>query len=312
MKKHIRFVAVALACGLAISLLPTPHAAAQMSRGSRGTIVNPFPPYNPFLNYALTPYMSVGQYLGIRNTLLYSSLFGRLPPGPNAFLNYPLTPYMGVGQAAAMLAMSGGGFGGYSPFGGGYSPLQPALYGGVPYPGYGYGGYGYGGTPGYAGTSNLAGYANTQSQELTTIAKPINALDQLRTVGGGLEWPLGLRVLEPKEQSKELRKHIDEQVVAMFRDKDGFQATPQLLQEITKDIEKLGNIFKSHVWDMALTRQQETEVKQFLGRVRAALAAAEDSTRRSETQLKTTGGGQSASPKGGGQAQPPTKPSSKY
>jgi hypothetical protein len=193
--------------------------------------------------------------------------------------------------------MFGGGYPGYSPFGAAYGPLQPALYGGIGYPSYGYGGYGYAPRPDYSGTSNLASYANTQTQQLTTVDKPVNALDHLRQHGGGLAWPLGLRVLEPKEQGKELLKRIDDQIKTMFRDKDGFQATPQLLQDVYKDVERLSGLYKSHVWDMALTRQQETDAKQFLDRVRDALVATADSARRAETQLKTTGSGQSPYPR---------------
>ena len=314
MKNHIRFVAVALACGIAASMLLPPPAAAEMPRGmSRGTIVNPFPPYNPFLNYPLTPYMSVGQYFGIRNTLLYASIYGRLPPGYNPFINYPLTPYLGVGQAASLLALGGSTYGPFQP-----TILPPTAWPvgyTIPYPypvPYSIPAVGaqYGIMSTYDRASALVSDAVTQSQR--RAEKPQGALAQLRGHGGGLDWPLGLRVLQPKDQSKELLKRIDDQIRSMFPENEGFQATPQQIQEVSKDVEKLSGMYKSHVWDMALTRQQESDAKQFLNRVRDALVATADSAKRAETQLKTTGsGGQSTSPKSGTQPPAPAKPYNK-
>src|SRR5262249_48201077 len=178
MRRGIQSISFALACGATILLAMAQPAAAQMR--NRGLVVNPFPPQNPFLNYPLTPYMSVGQYIGIRNTLAYAAMFGRLPPGYNAWINYPLTPYLGVGQAAGILATLGGGYPGSLPATTPFNPLQTALSGGIPYPvvapiySGSYGGYGV--PPIAAGTSSLststgAGYANTRSQ-LTTSSKP--------------------------------------------------------------------------------------------------------------------------------------------
>jgi plastocyanin len=307
MTPRLRSLAIVLACGIMAVFVLTPSAAAQ--RASRpGRIIGATVPYNPFVNLPLTPFIGVGQFMGIQNTLAYASLFGRLPPGPNPFLNYALTPDLSVGQAAFLSALSGG-----APFLSPQGipivpPVSPALYGGGGgFPGYGGGGYGapysggYGTTPAYGsggygmmsthGGSNA--YGNTQ--QLATKTTPSNALDALRTHGGGLDWPVGLRLLEPKDDSKTLRQEIDETVVTMFRQPNGTETTAKLLDQLSGDIEKLDRMYRAHVWDMALTRQQEEDVRRFVHKVRDALVAAKESGQLyAQSQLNS---GSQANPK---------------
>jgi plastocyanin len=205
-----------------------------------------------------------------------------------------MLPHSNVGQAAAMMSLFGMGFPHNSPFGmlanpmlagsygrGGYAMPSQAGYGMMPSQGSGYG----------TMSGSRAGnqYANTQ--QLTTASKPINALDHLRKHGGGLDWPLGLRVLEPTEDTKELRQEIDDAVDTMFRQPGGTDTTPKLLKQVSDQLDKLDRRYKGQVWDMALTRQQEADVRRFLDKVHDALMAAEDSaTLYAQSQLYSESG----------------------
>jgi hypothetical protein len=93
-------------------------------------------------------------------------------------------------------------------------------------------------------------------------------------------------VLEPKDEMKELRKQIDDAVETMFRQPGGPEKAPHLLADVQKEVERLGRIYKSQVWDMALTDQQEKDVRRFLHKVRAALLAAADAAAY-DSELKT-------------------------
>jgi hypothetical protein len=268
--------------------------------------------YNPFINYPLTPYIGVGQAAAIARTLNYAAFFGALPPGYNPVANFPLTPYMGVGQYAGILStLSNSGI---------YIPpyaLSPTLYppylSAVGYPMYG----GYGGGYGYpfgggatmstagGGYSGAPGGPSTLSTQPTAATPaPTSALAYLMGQGGGLDWPLGLRILPPEEKSKELRKRIDDAMVTMFRQSGGPEANTKLLQSVAGDVEKLDKLYRSEVWDMALTRQQEADVKRFFRRVRDALAAAEEGAKHYDARMKTGGSKSAANQNGGNYGSP--------
>jgi hypothetical protein len=131
--------------------------------------------------------------------------------------------------------------------------------------------------------------------------------------GGGLEWPLGLRILPPEEKSKELRKRIDDAMVTMFRQSGGPEANTKLLQSVAAHVEKLDKLYRAEVWDMALTHQQKVDVKRFLRRVRDALTAAQEGAKHYDARMKTgesksasyQNGGNYGSPQGQGGQQAP-------
>ena len=137
-------------------------------------------------------------------------------------------------------------------------------------------------------------YGNTQ--QVATKAKPVNALDHLRKHGGGLDWPIGLCLVEPKQDSQELRQEIDDAVEAMFRQPGGTDTTTKLLKQVSHQVDKLDRMYRARVWDMALTRQQEADVRRFVRRVRDALVAAQESaTLYGQSQLYSG----TSSPRGG-------------
>ena len=77
----------------------------------------------------------------------------------------------------------------------------------------------------------------------------------------------------------------------MFRQPGGTDTTPKLLKQVSNQLDKLDRRYKGQLWDMALTDQQEADVRRFLHKVRDALAAAEDSaTLYAESQLYSGSG----------------------
>jgi plastocyanin len=278
------------------------------------------------LNLPLTPYISVGQALAI-NQMLYLASLGLGYPGYNQVQNFALTPYLGVGQAAALLRAFASVPPYVPPFGFG-SPLSPMLMSGLGNPLMNWG-LGYGLRPGHGmdyGMMNTSGYGMSQGDyggqgqpSMATYGteeqqQPSDALASLRKHGGGLDWPLGLRQLTPKEESKELRDHVDEALESMYRQPGGSYTAPQLLKEVSKGVDRLDKLYARESWDMALTQQQRDDVKRFFRKVRDSLSAAEETAKlyQSYAQMKAAGGqagayGQQQGSQQGSQARAPVR-----
>src|SRR5262249_24262956 len=253
MKKPVRLLVIALACGAPIKWAPQPAAAQRIFVApTLNTMHRPFffTGVNPLPHFTFSPYTNLLQNLALRNALLNSAALSAVPP-----------PYFG--------------------------PIYPPPFPPIPYGG------GYGTPPAYARNAALTSYGSTGSSgsagELATSPKRDDPLDYMRKHGGGLDWPSGLRVLEPAESSKDLRQRIDDAVETMFRQPGGTDSTPKLLQQVASDVDKLDRMYKARVWDMALTRQQEADVKEFVRKVRNALAASQESAAQSTSRSELVG-----------------------
>jgi hypothetical protein len=264
MKSHLKLLSAAACTGTICALLFTSPAQAQTAQGSSNNqSMNQRPTFRPS-QAAIRRHRA----LELQRFLAYSYLLGSMSPG-----------YMGYGPAA----MGTPYMPPYAPYGA-YSSMST---------GYSNGGYG--------GGSN-GNNAMQQSPQLTTM--PRDALDTLRSGSGpGMGWPLGLRRLEPKEKSKELRDRIDDAVGTMFLEQAGPEGNPSLLEQVTQQLDQIERLYKANVWDMALTSQQEKDVKRFLQRFKDALTAAEDSSRRYESQMRSPQAGYPSQNSGYGQPQ---------
>ena len=255
MKKPVRLLVIALACGVAIRWAPQPAEAQRIVVApTLNTMHRPFffTGVHALPHFTFSPYANLLPILALRHALAYSGGFAAFPPyfGPGYGPSYPPpVPYYG------------------QPYAGGSSLLAPYA--------------------GYAAMSSYGASGNSGSTaQVATSAKPVSALDHLRKHGGGLDWPLGLRALEPKDASKDLRQQIDDVVETMFKQSGGTDTTPKLLQQLASDVDKLDRMYKRHVWDMALTRQPEADAKEFLRKVQNALVAAQESAQSySQSQL---------------------------
>lgn len=247
--------------------------------------------YNTNLNLPLTPYIGVGQALALLQTMYLASL-GLGYPGYNPVENFPLTPYVGVGQAASIMRLLAPFQPMATPFGfpGFMSPQM--LAGGFPFAGQGFGGSG-----GFGTMASGSGGMSTPSTGGGQGASGMQAQPSLSTYGGmeqslpqsalvsmlnhlaGFDWPLGLRVLEPEEKTKELRQEIDDAVRTMLVQQGGPSASPDLLASVAKKLNQLSRLYNANAHDMALTRQQEEDVKRFLDNAGNALAVEADKAR---------------------------------
>jgi hypothetical protein len=115
-----------------------------------------------------------------------------------------------------------------------------------PYAGYmnmGYGGYGgYGGSGGYGGGYG-GGASMTASDSIPVVMSTMpteqgpNVFDALGlpSRNGHIDWPLGLRVLSPGPESRELRRQIEGQLQAAASG----GSSPQLIAETGRTVGKL-------------------------------------------------------------------------
>src|SRR5262249_44737267 len=104
------------------------------------------------------------------------------------------------------------GFAGMMPFAmmmGAYLPIAPAYvgYGGMATGGMHQGAYGAQGQQ-----SAMATYRSQQAYPTQEPSRSHDALAAMLNHLDGFDWPLGLRVLEPEEKTKKLRREIDDAV----------------------------------------------------------------------------------------------------
>src|SRR5262249_10711257 len=136
MKKHVRVLLIALACGAALQWAPQPAAAQRIFVAP--TLNNMRRPFfftgvNPLPHFTFSPYTNLLQNLALRNALLNSAALSAVPP-----------PYFG--------------------------PIYPPPFPPIPYGG------GYGTLPAYAGYAAMTSYGSTGSSgsaaEVATSPKP--------------------------------------------------------------------------------------------------------------------------------------------
>jgi hypothetical protein len=162
-------------------------------------------------------------------------------PFHHGYGSFPYGGYMMGGYG--MMSGYGGYGGGYGGYGGGYG-------------GGGYGGGGGGGAPA-SPTVVLVTTPAPQGQE------PINYFDALGLPNrdGHLDWPLGLRVLPPGPQTREIRQHIEELL------QQGAQGNAQAAEETGKALGKLRQYLAAAADNGKLAPNTIDEARQFLGRL---------------------------------------------
>jgi hypothetical protein len=88
---------------------------------------------------------------------------------------------------------------------------------------------------------------------------------------GGLDWPRALRYFTSDGNLKELREEIDSQVERLLARQDGRPFSSDLLDGLKGDVDKLRRRFVAQSYDLPMTTQQETDARQFLGKLKSAL-----------------------------------------
>jgi len=120
--------------------------------------------------------------------------------------------------------------------------------------------------------------------DLPEDSKSGSALATYRAYGGGLNWPIGLRTLEPAESMKELREQMDGVVEAILRQPAKEPASADLVKSGLRGIERMARQFERIAYDMPLSRTQEKDTRRFIRNVYAALKAMEPATTESEVK----------------------------
>ena len=175
----------------------------------------------------------------------------------------PMAP--AAGAPAGGQSSDGGSQGGSSQGGGsqgGGSEAQPAQGGGLPEVRY------------------------VSPYDLPEGSKRDTSLAALRTHGGGLNWPIGVRSLGPKEKMQELREQIDSVVEAVLRQPASEPAPAELVQAAAQRIKYLSERFDRSASDLPLSRAQEKDARQFLRNAYVALKALEPARAQATLEAK--------------------------
>jgi hypothetical protein len=147
----------------------------------------------------------------------------------------------------------------------GFAPVVPYYLSGIESP---YATYWSGSTPiqnSSAGARGAGDYVGPY--DLPADSKKQGALAGLRRYGGGLDWPVGLRNMTPREETSELRAHIDSMVEVLVRQPASERPDAQLVKELTANLDKLRKRFALYTADSAMTAQQEADARRFLAKI---------------------------------------------
>jgi len=112
--------------------------------------------------------------------------------------------------------------------------------------------------------------------DLLADSKRQSALATLRRYGGGLDWPVGLRSMTPREETSELREHVDSVVEVLLRQPASDRPNAQLVKELTADLARLRKRFAVYTTDSAMTAQQEADARRFLRKIQDTISSLDD------------------------------------
>ena len=112
--------------------------------------------------------------------------------------------------------------------------------------------------------------------DLPADSKRQSALATFRRYGGGLDWPVGLRNMTPREETSELREHIDSVVEVLLHQPASEKPDAQLVKELTANLDKLRKRFALYTADSAMTAQQEADARRFLAKIQDTISSLND------------------------------------
>jgi hypothetical protein len=121
--------------------------------------------------------------------------------------------------------------------------------------------------------------------DLPADSKRQSALATLRRYGGGLDWPVGLRNMTPREETSDIREHIDSVVEVLLHQPASDRPNAQLVKELTANLDKLRKRFALYTADSAMTAQQEADARRFLAKIQDTIISLDD-----QPKLVTTRG----------------------
>jgi hypothetical protein len=80
----------------------------------------------------------------------------------------------------------------------------------------------------------------------------------------GIAWPLGLRILPPGPQSRELRSEIEARVKQALRQADSGRVDRKLLAKVRRDLDKLDRLLAEHADTLTVSQFTLKEAARFL------------------------------------------------
>jgi hypothetical protein len=122
--------------------------------------------------------------------------------------------------------------------------------------------------------------------DLPAGSKRLTALAMLRRYGGGLDWPVGLRTMTPREEMSELRKRTDTVVEQLLHQPASDRPNAELVAELTANLDKVRKRFALYAPDSAMTAQQEADARFFLRKVQDATKLIDDRPKLTTTPSK--------------------------
>jgi hypothetical protein len=121
--------------------------------------------------------------------------------------------------------------------------------------------------------------------DLPADSKRQSALATLRRYGGGLDWPVGLRNMTPREETSDLREHIDSIVERLLNQPASDKLDPELVKELSANLDKVRKRFATYAADSAMTAQHDADARRFLAKIQDTISSLDD-----RPKLVTTSG----------------------
>jgi hypothetical protein len=109
--------------------------------------------------------------------------------------------------------------------------------------------------------------------DLPADSKRQSALATLRRYGGGLDWPVGLRNMTPQEETSDLREHIDSIAERLLNQPASDKPDPDLVKELSANLDKVRKRFATYAVDSAMTAQQEADARRFLAKIQDTISS---------------------------------------
>lgn len=248
--RHPAVLAAAVLVGLAA--LPA-RAPAQF-----GMPISPFRMQTGFpiqTSFRINTGIPLNQYYALS---FYSALANRLAYPPFAYNPYlPMWPTMAYPTAYP------------NTYPGGYGPYSMSPY--AMYPPYSYQSYMSSDMGNVYGQYAMMPYVGPY--DIPPEGRADTALAAIRRYGGGLDWPIGLRSVQPSDEAGRLRKEIDADVETILRQSSDSPVNPEVVRRVAADLEKLQQLYAKWVQDSALRSQQRRDAGAFLQKAQDALKA---------------------------------------
>lgn len=119
--------------------------------------------------------------------------------------------------------------------------------------------------------------------DLPADSKRQTTLATLRRYGGGLDWPIGLRNMLPRDEG-DVRERMDSTVELLLHQPASERPNAELVVELSTNLEKVCKRFASYMADSTMTAEQERDARHFLRKVQDAIRLLDD-----RPKLATTG-----------------------